>query len=232
MRRTVAYKAQLTSAPSDSKRVHGGRLQASFASIKMCSMPWNKSTPWHLLTSTVSGRHATTGIDRARHSVVAAFETDFHRTIPAARQYYAFTQSLVRCAADSQMGFSWCQPSLHRHSLAELLSRNDARVISLHLGGSSSPHCDSVGTKRGDHDGHEPTNGLATEQSRRRRFGSVCLPMIMEHTGLSLADVLKKLSTEAGLLGISGGVSGDIRDLEHKLRMLATATHVWLWMFT
>jgi acetate kinase len=38
--------------------------------------------------------------------------------------------------------------------------------------------------------------------------------MLMQHSGLSLEAVLARLSTEAGLLGLSGGLSGDIRDLE------------------
>ena len=38
--------------------------------------------------------------------------------------------------------------------------------------------------------------------------------MLMAHTGQSLEEMLKSLSTKAGLLGMSGGVSGDIRDLE------------------
>lgn len=36
----------------------------------------------------------------------------------------------------------------------------------------------------------------------------------MQHTGKNLEEMLAALSTEAGLLGLSGGVSGDIRDLE------------------
>jgi len=40
------------------------------------------------------------------------------------------------------------------------------------------------------------------------------LPLMMEHTGMSLVGLLHHLSTKAGLLGLSNGVSGDIRDLE------------------
>jgi acetate kinase len=37
---------------------------------------------------------------------------------------------------------------------------------------------------------------------------------MMEHTGLALPELLKMLSTQAGLLGLSGGLSEDVRDLE------------------
>jgi acetate kinase len=36
----------------------------------------------------------------------------------------------------------------------------------------------------------------------------------MKHTGMSLEELLKVLATQGGLLGLSGGLSGDVRDLE------------------
>jgi len=41
------------------------------------------------------------------------------------------------------------------------------------------------------------------------------LPLMMEHTGLTLERLLHLLSTQAGLLGLSNGLSGDVRDLEN-----------------
>ncbi len=86
-------------------------------------------------------------------------------------------------------------------------------MISLHLGGSSSLCAIASGKSVATTMGMSPQTGLP-QNNRVGDLDPFCLPMIMEHTGLSLADTLKKLSTEAGLLGISGGVSGDIRDLE------------------
>jgi acetate kinase len=96
---------------------------------------------------------------------------------------------------------------------AELLGRSDARVVSLHLGGSSSLCAISDGKSVATSMGMSPQTGLP-QNNRVGDLDPFCLPMIMQHTGLSLIDVLKKLSTEAGLLGLSGGLSGDIRDLE------------------
>jgi acetate kinase len=38
--------------------------------------------------------------------------------------------------------------------------------------------------------------------------------MLMEHSGQGLREVLDVLASQGGLLGLSGGLSGDLRDLE------------------
>lgn len=61
--------------------------------------------------------------------------------------------------------------------------------------------------------GMSPQTGLP----HNNRVGDIdpyALPLMMEHTGLSLPELLKMLSTQAGLLGLSGGLSEDVRDLE------------------
>jgi acetate kinase len=62
--------------------------------------------------------------------------------------------------------------------------------------------------------GMSPQTGLP-QNNRVGDLDPFCLPMLMQHTGMNLDELLKSLSTEAGLLGLSGGVSGDIRDLEN-----------------
>ena len=61
--------------------------------------------------------------------------------------------------------------------------------------------------------GMSPQTGLP-QNNRVGDLDPFCLPMLMNHTGKSLEEVLATLSNEAGLLGLSGGISGDIRDLE------------------
>ena len=86
-----------------------------------------------------------------------------------------------REVAHQALGLSRREPSLHRQRTAELLGRDDLRIISCHLGGSSSPVRDSrrqqsVATTHG----HEPADGLAAQQPRRR-FRSVRLAA--DHAG-------------------------------------------------
>ncbi len=96
--------------------------------------------------------------------------------------------------------------------MAELLGREDARVISCHLGGSSSLTAIDAGKSVMTTMGMTPQTGLP-QNNRVGDFDPFALPLIIERTGLSLHDVLSRLASEGGLLGISGR-SGDIRDLE------------------
>ena len=92
------------------------------------------------------------------------------------------------------------------------MGRDDLRVISCHLGGSSSLTAirglESVATSMGT----SPQSGIL-QNNRVGDLDPFTLPRIMERTGQSLEEVLGQLATEGGLLGISGA-SGDIRDLE------------------
>ena len=61
--------------------------------------------------------------------------------------------------------------------------------------------------------GLSPQTGLP-QNNRVGDLDPFCLPMLMEHSGQSLEETLSTLANQAGLLGMSGGLSGDIRDLE------------------
>jgi acetate kinase len=61
--------------------------------------------------------------------------------------------------------------------------------------------------------GMSPQTGLP-HNNRVGDLDPYALPLMMEHTGMSLTELLRHLSTQGGLLGLSGGLSGDVRDLE------------------
>ena len=196
------------------KAVHGGRLQGVFRidqTVLDAMEQVNSVAPAHNPPYLAAMRQLAATVPDI--PLVAAFETDFHRTIPAARQYYALPKAWSDELPIRKWGFHGASHRYIATRSAELLGRTDARVISLHLGGSSSLCAIDSGRSVATTMGMSPQTGLP-QNNRVGDLDPFCLPMIMEHTGLSLADVLKKLSTEAGLLGISGGVSGDIRDLE------------------
>ena len=85
------------------------------------------------------------------------------------------------------------------------------RVISCHLGGSSSICAISDGKSVATTMGATPQSGLFNN-NRVGDFEVFCLPMLMEHYDGSLENVLKVLSKESGLLGLSG-VSNDLRQV-------------------
>jgi acetate kinase len=61
--------------------------------------------------------------------------------------------------------------------------------------------------------GMSPQSGLP-QNNRVGDIDPFCLPLLMQHSQKSLEEVLRTLATQGGLLGLSGGLSGDIRDLE------------------
>ncbi len=61
--------------------------------------------------------------------------------------------------------------------------------------------------------GMSPQTGLS-QNNRVGDFDPFALPMIMKHAGITLDEALHQLGNQGGLLGLSDGLSGDIRDLE------------------
>lgn len=145
--------------------------------------------------------------------LIAAFETDFHRTIPAARASYAIAKKWSDELPIRKWGFHGASHRYIATRSAQLLNNESARVISCHLGGSSSLCAIQAGKSVATTMGMSPQSGIP-QNNRVGDFDPFCLPMLMKHTGQDLEQTLAALANEGGLLGLSGGLSGDIRDLE------------------
>lgn len=144
--------------------------------------------------------------------LVAAFETSFHQTIPASRREYAIPRAWANDWHIRKWGFHGASHRYIATRIATLLGRNDARVVSCHLGGSSSLTAIHAGQSVATTMGMTPQTGLP-QNNRVGDFDPFALPLILEKSGLDLAQVLKQLASQGGLLGLSGR-SGDIRDLQ------------------
>ncbi|MCE9555845.1 MAG: acetate/propionate family kinase [Planctomycetes bacterium] len=149
--------------------------------------------------------------------LVAAFETGFHQTIPEHNRYYAIPWSWVEEHQVRRWGFHGASHAYIARRAAELWQhegRNPAglRVVSCHLGGSSSLTAIRDGQSVATSMGMSPQTGLL-QNNRVGDFDPFALTHVMERTGLELDEVLKQLSSQGGLLGLSGK-SGDVRDLE------------------
>ncbi len=195
------------------KAVHGGRLSGVFVvddDVLDAMAEMNTAAPAHnppYIAAMQSLRERLPGLP-----LVAAFETDFHRSIPESRREYAIPRAWADEFHIRKYGFHGASHRYIATRSAELLGRVDARVISCHLGGSSSLTAidseKSVMTTMG----MTPQTGLP-QNNRVGDFDPFALPLIIERTGMSLDEVLAHLASHGGLLGLSGS-SGDIRDLE------------------
>ncbi len=143
--------------------------------------------------------------------LVATFETDFHRTIPQYNQLYAIPHEWSECLCVRRWGFHGASHRYIAGRTAELLGHTDLRIISCHLGGSSSLCAIRNGQSVATSMGMSAQSGLP-QNNRVGDFDAFALPVIMERTGKSLPEVLRILATQSGLLGISG-LSTDYRDI-------------------
>jgi acetate kinase len=95
---------------------------------------------------------------------------------------------------------------------AEILGPAAARVISCHLGGSSSLCAIKEGKSVANSLGMSPQTGIP-HNNRVGDFDPFALPVLLRATGKTLDELLHELAEKSGLLGVSGS-SGDVRDLE------------------
>ena len=139
---------------------------------------------------------------------IARFETSFHATIPDYRTTYGVPYSWREELGIRKYGF---HGSSHEYIAGRMQQlRPDAkRVISCHLGGSSSICAIEDGKSIATTMGATAQSGLFNN-NRVGDFEVFCLPMLADHYDGSYEKVLKVLSKESGLLGLSG-VSNDLR---------------------
>jgi acetate kinase len=163
--------------------------------------------------------------------LIALFETAFHQFAPEASQRYAVPQTWLDIGV-RRWGFHGASHKFIAERSAELLCRADVaerarqlyvnhgtakisgaplRVISCHLGGSSSVTGILNGASIGTSMGMSPQSGLP-QNNRVGDLDAEALPYAVKTLGLSVEAAQKQLSKQGGLLGVSG-VSNDVRDI-------------------
>ncbi|QDU63687.1 Acetate kinase [Planctomycetes bacterium Pan216] len=144
--------------------------------------------------------------------LVAAFETGFHQTVPRANRTYAIPYEWMTDLGVERWGFHGASHRYIAGRIAELTGGKAKRVISCHLGGSSSICAIENGKSVGASMGMSPQSGLPNN-NRVGDLDVFALPAILEGTDKSLEEVLDVLANQSGLLGISG-VGNDLREIE------------------
>lgn len=164
--------------------------------------------------------------------LVGLFETAFYQWAPEPAMRYAVPQTW-HDAGIRRWGFHGASHKFIAERSAELLGREDVagrarqlylnggrrpvqppslRVISCHLGGSSSITGIQDGVAIGNSLGLSPQSGLP-HNNRVGDLDAMAVPFAMRSLGLTLDDAERQLCKESGLLGTSG-VSNDIRDIQ------------------
>ncbi|MEZ6131947.1 MAG: acetate/propionate family kinase [Planctomycetaceae bacterium] len=144
--------------------------------------------------------------------LVAALETGFHETIPFEHRAYAVPYEWYTDYEIRRWGFHGASHRFIAGRVAEILKRDNLKMISCHLGGSASICAIANGESQAASMGMSPQGGLPNN-NRVGDFDAYAIPVIMKATGMTFEQVLQEMSSQGGLLGISG-LSGDCRDLE------------------
>ncbi|MGJ8644900.1 MAG: acetate/propionate family kinase [Luteolibacter sp.] len=164
--------------------------------------------------------------------LVALFETAFYQwTTP---DYYTYAiPKAWREIGIRRYGFHGASHKFIAERSAELCGREDVaqiakrlyldgpqpvegkpfRVVSCHLGGSSSVTGIRNGAAIGSSMGFSPQSGLP-QNNRVGDLDSGAIPYAMRTLDISLDEAERQLTKESGLLGLSG-VSNDSRDIEN-----------------
>jgi acetate kinase len=197
------------------KAVHGGEKSGVFRvddTLLAAMESMNSVAPAHNPPYIAAMRSLANQVGQI--PLVAAFETDFHRTAPDRYREYAIPRSWADELNIRKWGFHGASHRYIATRCGELFGDSKPRVISCHLGGSSSVCGILAGRSMGASMGMSPQTGIP-QNNRVGDFDPFALPAIIQHTGMNLEQVLQKLATESGLLGISGH-SSDIRDIEQQ----------------
>ncbi len=147
--------------------------------------------------------------------LVAAFETEFHATMPEYAARYGVPAEWRENYGIRRYGFHGASHQYIGGRVAEMLGRPAAelRTISCHLGGSSSV-CAIAGGRSVD-----TTMGFSTQSGLENatRHGDLdvfAVLYMMDRRGWDTAEVRRQLTRTGGLAGLSGVAGGDVRDLE------------------
>ena len=146
--------------------------------------------------------------------MVAVFDTAFHQTMPEKAYLYGIPYEYYGKYKVRRYGFHGTSHEYVANRTAEFLNRDfkDMKIIVCHLGNGASVSAVSGGKCVDTSMGLTPLEGLIMGT----RSGDID-PAIMEYIAgkenLSISEVLNVLNKKSGVLGLSGGVSSDFRDL-------------------
>ncbi|MGI6084031.1 MAG: acetate/propionate family kinase [Acetivibrionales bacterium] len=141
---------------------------------------------------------------------VAYFETSFHSTIPLHRAVYGVPYDWVEKYGIRRYGFHGSSHEFIARTMGEL-EPSSRRVISLHLGGSSSLCAILDGKSIANSMGATPQSGVF-HNNRVGDFDVFCLPTLVKQYNDGFNEVMKCLAQKSGFLGISG-IGNDLREI-------------------
>lgn len=148
--------------------------------------------------------------------MVAVFDTAFHQTMPEEAYLYAIPYRYYEKYKIRRYGFHGTSHDYVSHRAAALLGRpiEELKIVVCHLGNGASVSAVQNGRCVDTSMGMTPLEGLIMG-TRSGDLDPAILQFIAEKEDKSIGEIMNILNRESGVLGISGGLSSDFRDLEN-----------------
>ena len=145
---------------------------------------------------------------------VVVFDTAFHQTMPAKAYLYGLPIEYYKKYKVRRYGFHGTSHSFVSKETIKFANLNPetAKVIVCHLGNGASISA-SIGGKCVDTSmGLTPLEGLIMG-TRSGDLDPAIIEYLCNHENLTVSEMLNILNKKSGVLGMSGGISSDFRDL-------------------
>ena len=198
------------------RMVHGGEKFSSsviitedvIKDIESC----NDLAPLHNPANILGVRACQEVMPGVKH--VAVFDTAFHQTMPAKAYLYALPKEYYEKYGVRRYGFHGTSHSFVSKRLAELagLDYNNSKMIICHIGSGASISAIKNGKSIDTSMGMTPLEGLVMG-TRSGDIDPAIVEFICQKENISVSEMTTILNKKSGVLGMSGGISSDFRDL-------------------
>lgn len=164
--------------------------------------------------------------------LVAVVEPGFHRTLPDYASEYGVPREWAERFGVRKYGFHGASHRYVSEQVPHLLGvpPEELRLISCHLGGSSSMCAIQGGRSVDVTMGFSPQSGLENA-TRHGDLDAFAVLFLMDRLGYSTTQMRKELLSGGGLAGLSGIAGGDVRDLQEAAQKGDTRAELALAVF-
>ncbi|MDD4371183.1 MAG: acetate kinase [Anaerostipes sp.] len=147
--------------------------------------------------------------------MVAVFDTAFHQTMPEKAYLYGIPRKYYDEDGIRRYGFHGTSHQFVSAEAAKMLGKDvkDLNVIVCHLGNGASVTAVKGGESVDTSMGLTPLEGLIMG-TRSGDLDPAIIEFIANKENKTASEVLNILNKESGVLGLSGGISSDFRDVK------------------
>ena len=150
---------------------------------------------------------------------VGVFDTSFHQTMPDFAYMYAIPYEYYEKYKLRRYGFHGTSHRYVTARAAAMLGKKpeEINIVTCHLGNGSSITAVKGGKSFDTTMGVTPLEGLMMG-TRCGNIDPAIIPFLMEKEGLTAKDIDTMMNKKSGILGVTGGVTSDNRDIEEGAR--------------